>query len=281
MEKSKDVCGWKEINRSREGNKGERQRTESVKLEENGQKKNPDKRRKLMRGHSRRMGWRAKVGDRLTQFQGKMWQDEMSHKKGQKQGEMSLSKLGNCPPWYLSCSNLISHNKLHYCAVALFLSLKNYSFTESFSITTFIIHSTDETSLLRQICTTVYCVFTAIRPGVRGSEADAAPWETCPTPFPLHFHLPSLFPLIPPAHCRENIRTRSFQYKTVDRQLWLQQQNHCVSFLITAPSSAFISSCSDSLLWPKVVTAPAFIIGAFKPGQRNPARPVRLSNRTN
>lgn len=55
-------------------------------------------------------------------FRGKMWQDKMSHRKKDKSRERCLAKLGNCPPWYLSHSNLISPNKLHYCSVALFLS---------------------------------------------------------------------------------------------------------------------------------------------------------------
>lgn len=51
-------------------------------------------------------------------------------------------------------------------------------------------------------------------------------------------------------------------------------------FFITAPSSAFISCCSDSLLRLMLPTIPPFNTGAFKPGQRNPPRPVELTKRT-
>lgn len=57
--------------------------------------------------------------DGLTQFQGKDVTAQMSHRKKDKGTERCLSKLGNCPPWYLSHSNLISPNKLHYCSSSL------------------------------------------------------------------------------------------------------------------------------------------------------------------
>lgn len=108
------VCGWKKIKR-----RGEGVRDISIKLKEDGQKKKTDARRKLMRGYWRRMGWRGKVGNGLTQFQGKNVTAQMSHRKKDKSTERCLSKLGNCPPWYLSHSNLISPNKLHYCSSSL------------------------------------------------------------------------------------------------------------------------------------------------------------------
>lgn len=72
-----------------------------------------------MRRYWRRMGWRGKAGDGLTQFQGKNVTAQMSHRKKDKSTERCLSKLGNGPPWYLSHSNLISPNKLHYCSSSL------------------------------------------------------------------------------------------------------------------------------------------------------------------
>lgn len=47
-------------------------------------------------------------------------------------------------------------------------------------------------------------MFTSIRPRIRGSKADAPPWVSGPTSFPLHLCLSPLFPLIPLPHCRED-----------------------------------------------------------------------------
>lgn len=126
----------------------------------------------------------------------------MSHRKKDKSRERCLSKLGNCPPWYLSHSNLISPNKLHYCSVCSLLVtqwriIPTLWFPPS-PITAIIIHSTGETA-----STAVFCVSTSIRPWVRGSKSEAAPWMTRPTSFPLHFLLPPLFPVIPLLHCKE------------------------------------------------------------------------------
>lgn len=196
------VCGWKKINRRRGEERGVRDgRKESLKLKEDGQKKKTDARRKLMRGYWRRMGWRGKAGNGLTRFEGENVTARMSHRKKDKSTERCLSKLGNCPPWYLSHSNLISPNKL------LFFSQRRIIPSlplPSSPTATIIIHLTGGTSLLRQKCAAVYWMFTSIRSRIRGSEADAPPWVTGPTSFPLHLRPPPLFPLIPLPHCRED-----------------------------------------------------------------------------
>lgn len=155
-------------------------------------------------------------------------------------------------------------------------------------------------------------MFTSIRPRIRGSKADAPPWVTGPTSFPLHLCPPPLFPLIPLPHCREEDRNADCEPErwrtqntlnifTVTSILSLnhgvqqyvgsnyfdcrdkKKKNQCQMqmrfFFMAAPCSAFSSCCSDSLLRPMLPTTPAFRTGAFKPGQRNPPRPVGLTKR--
>lgn len=150
------------------------------------------------------MGWRAKVGDRLTQFQGKyVTGQNVTQEKKDKSRERCLSKLGNCPPWYLSHSNLISPNRLHYCCCSPPLTRDFLLFPSLHSLSTRLVrHLQGDKCVLQTVC----CVFTSIRPRIRGSQADAAPGVTRPASFPLHFRLPSLFPLIPLAHCKEKNR---------------------------------------------------------------------------
>lgn len=154
-------------------------------------------------------------------------------------------------------------------------------------------------------------MLTSIRSRIRGSEADAPPRVTGPASFPLHLRLPPLFPLIPLPHCREDrnadrepeswrtqntlniftvtsILSIMAPYNMLDQTLLIagvKKKNQCqmqmCSFFMAAPCSAFISCCSDSLLRPMLPTTPAFRTGAFKPGQRNPPRPVGLTQRTN
>lgn len=150
-------------------------------------------------------------------FRGKMWQDKMSHrKKKDKSRERCPSKLGNCPPWYLSHSNLISPNRLHYCCCS-------HMWLPPFPIAIFTLHT-----LVRRlqgdkyVLPTVCCVFTSIRPRIGGSQADAAPWVTCPASFSLHFCLPSLFPLIPLAHWKDKteiltVNRRGRVYRTTSK----------------------------------------------------------------
>lgn len=45
------------------------------------------------------------------------------------------------------------------------------------------------------------CLFTSIGSRIRGAQADAPPWVSCPSSFPLHLHLPPPLPLISLAHC--------------------------------------------------------------------------------
>lgn len=114
---------------------------QTVNLKENGQKTKEEN------------WWRDRVeewdGEQKWEidwhsFRGKMWQDKMSDRKKRTKAGRDVSKLGSCPPWYLSHSNLISPNRLHYCCCSPPLTRRPPP-----PIT---LHTAAETSSGRQIC---------------------------------------------------------------------------------------------------------------------------------
>lgn len=214
-------CGWKKINsRSREGGEGTRWEDRVCESERKWPEDKGWQKRRTDEGIEEKNEMKSKSGRQTDTVSGEKCDRTKCHTgKKDKSRERCLSKLGNCPPWYLSHSNLISTNRLHYCCCSPPLTHDFLLFPSLHSLSTGLVrHLQGDKCVLQTVC----CVFTSIRPRIRGSQADAAPGVTRPASFPLHSCLPSLFPLIPLAHCKEKTEILSEPGRT-----WVQWSTKC------------------------------------------------------
>lgn len=127
-------CGWKKINsRSREGGDGTRWEDRVCESERKWPEDKGWQKRRTDEGIEEKNEMKSKSGRQTDTVSGEKCDRTKCHTgKKDKSRERCLSKLGNCPPWYLSHSNLISTNRLHYCCCSPpltrdFLSFSHHS----------------------------------------------------------------------------------------------------------------------------------------------------------